>query len=167
MLASMRPNAPHDPSVEAGEELSDVCPLVILAPTPQLRVQLVYHLLGSDRRASAGKLAHLILETPNRFPVRWLAGGSSSQHVQHGPQGRDIHASADAQPLARRQNHFQDRLRRALLSSIRLTTEGPKQTARRLVVLTKCSTISVLCPNQSLRHGRRSVILAEPASARR
>jgi len=30
------------------------------------------------------------------IPARLLAGGSSPQHIQHGPQGRDVHARADA-----------------------------------------------------------------------
>src|SRR5579883_1466861 len=46
--------------------------------------------------------------------TRSLAGGSSPQHVQHGPQGRGVHARADAQPLAGRQHKFQRRLRRVL-----------------------------------------------------
>jgi hypothetical protein len=30
----VRPDAPHDPSIELGEELADVSPLVVMAPTP-------------------------------------------------------------------------------------------------------------------------------------
>src|SRR5215472_12851889 len=66
----MRPDAPHDPCIELGEELADVSPLVIVAPTAQLRVQLLYQPLSSDRCAPTGKLAHLFLETPDRFLAR-------------------------------------------------------------------------------------------------
>src|ERR1035437_1648146 len=38
-LESMRPNAPHYPAVEPVEELSDVGSLVVMAPSPQPRVQ--------------------------------------------------------------------------------------------------------------------------------
>src|SRR4029450_9620298 len=41
-----------------------------MAPTAQLRIELVYQLLSSYWRASAGKLAHLILETADRLLPR-------------------------------------------------------------------------------------------------
>src|SRR5689334_10021035 len=66
----MRPDAPHDPSVELGEEFADVGPLVVMAPTTQLRIELIYQLLSSYWGAPAGKLAHLILETADRFLPR-------------------------------------------------------------------------------------------------
>src|SRR5215470_15958951 len=69
-FASVRPKATHDPSIEVGEKLADVSPLVVVAPTTQLRIELVNQLLGSNRRASAGKLAHLFLEAADRFLSR-------------------------------------------------------------------------------------------------
>ena len=55
MLASMRPQPSHDPRVELSEELSDVCPLVILTPTTQSGIQVFDQLLSADRRAAAGQ----------------------------------------------------------------------------------------------------------------
>src|SRR5215470_10047199 len=37
-FASVRPEATHDPSIESGEELSNVSPLVIVAPTTQFGI---------------------------------------------------------------------------------------------------------------------------------
>ena len=54
-LASMRPNAPHDPAVESVEELSDVGSLVIMAPAPQNRIQFLNQLRGPKRHESAGE----------------------------------------------------------------------------------------------------------------
>src|SRR6202034_2794756 len=62
-LESMRPNAPHDPAVEPVKELSDVGSLVVMAPAPQDRIQLLNQLLGFKRHASAGQRAYLIHET--------------------------------------------------------------------------------------------------------
>src|SRR5690242_14602318 len=45
----MRPDAPHDPSVELIEELSDVGSFVILAPSPQKWVKFRNQLLGVQR----------------------------------------------------------------------------------------------------------------------
>jgi hypothetical protein len=70
VLAALRPDPSHYPSVELSEELSDVGPLVIVAPTPENRIQLVYQFPRIHRRASAGKLAHLLLETENRLLAR-------------------------------------------------------------------------------------------------
>src|SRR5205809_3670337 len=69
-LESLRPNAPHYPAVEPVEELSDVGSLVVMAPSPQHRIQFLNQLLGLERHASPGKRAHLIHETPDRFLPR-------------------------------------------------------------------------------------------------
>src|SRR5215813_13540209 len=69
-LESMRPNAPHDPTVEPVEELSDVGSLVVMSPPPQHRVQFLNQLLGLKRHTSAGKRAYLIHESPDRFLTR-------------------------------------------------------------------------------------------------
>src|SRR5580700_2948660 len=53
-LELMRPNAPHNPAVEPVEELSDVGSLVVLAPSPQDRLQFLNQLLGLKRHTSAG-----------------------------------------------------------------------------------------------------------------
>src|SRR6266446_4765149 len=62
-LESMRPNAPHNPAVEPVEELSDVGSLVVMAPSPQHRVQFLNQLFGLERHTSTGKRAYLIHET--------------------------------------------------------------------------------------------------------
>jgi hypothetical protein len=38
----MRPNSPHEPAIELVEELSDVSPLVVVAPTTHDGVDLFY-----------------------------------------------------------------------------------------------------------------------------
>ena len=62
----MRPDSADNPTGESIEELSDVGSLVALAPPPQDRIQLLYQLLGRQRYASLGKLAHLIHEALDR-----------------------------------------------------------------------------------------------------
>src|SRR3982074_2601090 len=66
----MRPNAAHDPSVELVEEPSDVGTFVVLAPTPQQRVQCFDQLFGGQRHAPLRTLPYLILETADRFLAR-------------------------------------------------------------------------------------------------
>jgi hypothetical protein len=63
----MRPDTSSDPTVELGEEFSNVGALVILAPTPQNRIQLGNQLAGAQGHATLGPLPHLILETTNRL----------------------------------------------------------------------------------------------------
>jgi len=63
----MRPHPAHNPTIESVEELSDVGSLVMMAPTPQYRVQFLDQLPGLQRYASLGKLAHLIHEALDRF----------------------------------------------------------------------------------------------------
>jgi hypothetical protein len=66
-LASMRPNASHNPAVEPVEELSDVGSLVVMSPAPQHRIQFHNQLRGPKRHASAGKRTYLIHEVSDRF----------------------------------------------------------------------------------------------------
>ena len=63
----MRANTSHDPAVEPVEKLSDVGPLVEMAPAPQHRIQFLHQLLGLERHASLCQRAYLIHETPDRF----------------------------------------------------------------------------------------------------
>src|SRR6516165_225119 len=63
----MRPDPAHDPTVESVEELSDVGSLVVMSPSPQYRIQFRDQLLGLQRYASLGQLAHLIHKTLDRF----------------------------------------------------------------------------------------------------
>ncbi len=53
----MRPDASSDPTVELVEELSDVGALVVLAPTPQNRIQLGNQLRGCARARDAWSAA--------------------------------------------------------------------------------------------------------------
>src|SRR5215471_15289525 len=64
---AMRPDPAHNPTVKSVEELSDVGPLVVMAPPSQYQVQFLNQLLGRQRYASLGKLAHLIHEAVDRF----------------------------------------------------------------------------------------------------
>ena len=66
----MRPDPPHDPSVESVEELSDVGSLVILAPPPQERVELLDQLLGLPGHLPPGALSYLVHETTDRLLPR-------------------------------------------------------------------------------------------------
>jgi len=47
------------------KEFSDLGAFVILAPTPQERIQLCNQLLGAKRSPPLGSLPHLVHETPN------------------------------------------------------------------------------------------------------
>jgi len=84
----VRPNSPHQPAVELVEELSDVSPLVVVAPTTHDGVDLFYQLLSAHRSVPPREPAYLIPEVTDRFPggnaysapgrarVRILLGGS-------------------------------------------------------------------------------------------
>jgi len=61
------PDAMHDPTIETVEKLSDVSAFIVIAPTPQNRIQFLNQLLGRQRHASLGKLAYLIHEVSDRF----------------------------------------------------------------------------------------------------
>ena len=58
----MRPNSPHQPAVELVEDLSDVSPLVVVAPTTHEGVDLFYQLLSVHRSVAPREPANLILE---------------------------------------------------------------------------------------------------------
>ena len=49
----MRPDAAHDPAVEFVEERSDMGPLVVLAPSSQGRIQLLYQIRCLSRETTA------------------------------------------------------------------------------------------------------------------
>src|SRR5258708_24559378 len=63
----MRPNSPHQPAVELVEELSDVSPLVVVAPTTHDGADLFYQFLGAHRRVAPREPAYLIPEVTDRF----------------------------------------------------------------------------------------------------
>ena len=63
----MRPNSPHQPAVELVEELSDVSPLVVVAPTTHDGVDLFYQLLSAHRSVPPREPAYLIPEVTDRF----------------------------------------------------------------------------------------------------
>src|SRR5215831_92203 len=58
----MRPNPPLDPTVKFVEERADVDTFVIVSPPPQDWVELLDQILGLERYAAPGKLAHPILK---------------------------------------------------------------------------------------------------------
>jgi hypothetical protein len=64
-LEPMRPNTPHDPTVELVEESSDVGSLVVMSPSPQDGIQLLNQLLGPNWHTPPGKGTYLIHETAN------------------------------------------------------------------------------------------------------
>jgi hypothetical protein len=51
----MRPNSPHQPAIELVEELSDVSPLVVVAPTTHDGVDLFYQPYTLPQRASRSR----------------------------------------------------------------------------------------------------------------
>ena len=84
----MQPDAPHDPAIELVEKRSDVGTLVILAPSPQSRVQLCDQLLSLQRHATPRQRPHSVPEALNRFLRRT---GNQPFGVQPAPDhaGRD------------------------------------------------------------------------------
>src|SRR6516225_6321021 len=66
----MRPNPPHDPTVETVKESSDVGSFVVFAPTPQKRIKLLDQLLGFQWHVALSALPHLVHETTDRFLAR-------------------------------------------------------------------------------------------------
>src|SRR5688500_17272254 len=66
----MRPDAPYDPAVEPVEEYADVGTLVVLAPTPQKRIQLRNQLLRHQRYTTSSAGTHLIHEPPDGLLTR-------------------------------------------------------------------------------------------------
>src|SRR6516165_1817039 len=63
----VRPDSSHQPAVESVEELSDVGPLVVVAPTTHNGVRLFYQLLSAHRSVAPREPANLILEVADRF----------------------------------------------------------------------------------------------------
>ena len=63
-------NSPHEPAIELVEELSDVSPLVVVAPTTHDGVDLFYQLLGAHRSVAPREPANLIPEVTDRFLPR-------------------------------------------------------------------------------------------------
>ena len=66
----MRPDPPHDPTVELIEERSDVGSFVILAPSPQKRVKFRNQLRCFQRDPPFGSLPNLVPETLDRLLTR-------------------------------------------------------------------------------------------------
>src|SRR6266568_481216 len=66
----VRPDSSHQPAVESVEELSDVGPLVVMAPTTHNGVRLFYQLLSGHRSVAPREPANLILEVADRFLPR-------------------------------------------------------------------------------------------------
>ena len=60
----MRPDTSSDPTVELVEEFSNGGALVILAPTPQNRIQLGNQLSGAQGHATLGPLRGKALRLP-------------------------------------------------------------------------------------------------------
>ena len=63
MLVAVRPNTPSDPTIEPVKESSNVGTLVILAPTPQKRVEFRNQLFGFQRNPPLGALPYLVHDT--------------------------------------------------------------------------------------------------------
>ena len=55
-------NSPHQPSIEPVEELSDVSPLVVVAPASHDGVDLLYQLLSVHGSPALRELANLVFE---------------------------------------------------------------------------------------------------------
>src|SRR5471032_239035 len=69
-LESMRPDSPHDPSVEPVEDPSDVGALVVVPPAPQDGIESCNQFARTKRDAPLRKTTHLIHEPLNRFLPR-------------------------------------------------------------------------------------------------
>src|SRR6516165_3506426 len=63
----MRPDPPHQPSVEPVEELSDVGQLVVVAPTTHDGIDLLYQLLSAHGCVTPCEPTNLLLEVVDRF----------------------------------------------------------------------------------------------------
>ena len=64
---SMRPQAPHDPSVKWVEKSAHMGLAEIQTPPSDNRVDLLDQLPGTDRRFAPGAPTNLVLEVPDRF----------------------------------------------------------------------------------------------------
>src|SRR6516165_5533548 len=72
----VRPDSPHQPAVESVEELSDVGPLVVVAPTTHNGVRLFYQLLSAHRSGGTGVVASITILC--EIPSGCEAGSSTS-----------------------------------------------------------------------------------------
>src|ERR1700732_746093 len=70
LLEPMRPDAPHQPTVEPVEELSDVSPLVVVAPATHDGIDLFYQFRGAYRSLPSRQPPNLIHEASDRLPPR-------------------------------------------------------------------------------------------------
>src|SRR5215469_17701210 len=70
LAVPVRPDPPHQPAVEPVEELSDVSPLVVLAPTAEHGIDLLYQLASGHGGGPAGEPTNLVLELVYRFLSR-------------------------------------------------------------------------------------------------
>jgi len=69
-LASMRPDSPHDPTVELIEELSDVGSFVVLTPPPHSGLSLSISSLVFRGTRRFVRLPNLVPETSDRLITR-------------------------------------------------------------------------------------------------
>src|ERR1700757_3487845 len=67
LTVPMRPDPPHQPSIEPVEELSDVGPLVVVAPTTHDGIDLLYQLLSAHGCVTSCQPTNLLLEVVDRF----------------------------------------------------------------------------------------------------
>src|SRR6516225_8898594 len=67
LVVPVRPDPPHQPSVEPVEELSDLGPLVVEAPTTHDGIDLLYQLPSGHRWATSCEPTNLLLEVVDRF----------------------------------------------------------------------------------------------------
>src|SRR5215831_8225573 len=67
LVVPVRPDPPHQPSVEPVEELSDLGPLVVVAPTTHDGIDLLYQLSSGHRCATSCEPTNLLLEVVDRF----------------------------------------------------------------------------------------------------
>ena len=89
-LESVRPDSPHDPSVELVEELSDVGALEVVPPSAQHGVDLLDQFFGSDRCLSPGKTANLVFEVLDRL-FSWKRIQRPRRDSTSDLRGRQIH----------------------------------------------------------------------------
>jgi hypothetical protein len=87
MLASMRPQAPHDPGIKLSEEFPNVGSFVILTPTLQDRIDFRDDLFGRQRNPPLGVLPDLPLEPLDRL-LAWVrlhgtGRGTATQLAAH------------------------------------------------------------------------------------
>src|SRR6516162_8654288 len=98
LAVPMRPDPPHQPSVEPVEELSDVGQLVVVAPTTHDGIDLLYQLLSAHGCVTPCEPTNLLLEVVDRF----LSGIS----IKRSPSGtrldlacRQVHRPASSLDL--------------------------------------------------------------------